>query len=507
MEGVGHHHMNGKTILLVSCYELGHQPLGLASPCGFLEQAGYRTNTLDIAVEPFDETRIAGAWFVGISVPMHTALRLGVRVAQRIRHVNPGCYICFYGLYASLNADYLLEHGADFIIGGEFETPLVALIDALAGGGSLDIDGVSRRGHTARPFVRRQPLAAPQRSGLPPLSKYARLEHDGRQRLAGYVEASRGCLHHCRHCPIPPVYEGRFFIVPTDIVLNDIRRLVDAGATHITFGDPDFLNGPGHARRIVHALHNEFPTLTFDFTAKVEHLLKHRRLLPELVQSGCIFVVSAFESLSDTVLSHLEKGHTRADIHTVLEVAAEAGLVLRPTWVPFTPWTTLDDYIDILQFVRTHGLIDHVDPIQYAIRLLVPPGSALLQQAALRPLLGALDHQNLSYRWTHPDLRMDELYKTVSALVEQAAQSNEQPARTFDRICQVAYALRGDEMPEPISPAMCDRTGHVPRLTEPWFCCAEPTTSQFDALDRRGISCGAIVHDACGDAGDTMKTL
>ncbi|MCS6807063.1 MAG: CUAEP/CCAEP-tail radical SAM protein [Acidobacteriota bacterium] len=485
MAGVLHNNMNGKTILLVSCYELGHQPLGVAFPCGFLQQVGYATDTLDIAVEPLDETKIANAWFVGISVPMHTALRLGVRVAERIRHVNPRCHICFYGLYASLNADYLLEHGADFIIGGEYETPLVALIDALANGGSLDIAGISRRGHVGRPYVQRQPFVAPQRSSLPPLSKYARLEHQGTQRLVGTVEASRGCLHHCRHCPIPPVYGGRFFIVPTDIVLNDIRQLVEAGATHITFGDPDFLNGPGHARRVVRALHNEFPALTFDFTAKVEHLLKHQAILPELAESGCLFVVSAFESLSDTVLAHLEKGHTRADIHKLLDVVTEAKLALRPTWVPFTPWTTLDDYIDILQFVRDHKLIDYVDPVQYTIRLLVPPGSNLLRQPAIQPFLGALDHQHLSYRWRHPDPCMDDLHKTVSALVEQAAQSNEHPAKTFDRVCQVAYAMRGDEMPELISTATRDQTGRAPRLTEPWFCCAEPTTSQFDALQRR----------------------
>jgi len=41
---------------------------------------------------------------------------------------------------------------------------------------------------------------------------------------------------------------------------------VAAGATHITFGDPDFLNGPGHALKVVRAAHAEFPRLTFDFT-------------------------------------------------------------------------------------------------------------------------------------------------------------------------------------------------------------------------------------------------
>ena len=123
----------------------------------------------------------------------------------------------------------------------------------------------------------------------------------------GYLEASRGCNHLCRHCPIPPVYGGRFFVVPQDVVLADARRRVDAGAAHLTLGDPDFLNGPRHAVAVARALHAAFPDVSFDFTAKVEHLLKHRALLPELRALGCAFVVSAAESLSDTVLAHLER--------------------------------------------------------------------------------------------------------------------------------------------------------------------------------------------------------
>src|SRR5439155_12819324 len=232
-------------ILLVSCYELGHQPIGIALPMGFLEQAGYAPVSLDIAVEQVDPERITHARFVGISVPMHTALRLGVRVAEQIRETNPSSHICFYGLYAALNAEYLLSHVADSVIGGEYEAPLVQLIEALERGDSVEnVEGVSLRGKIVGPHLKRLPFAVPRRQGLPALERYAHLEHDGEKHVVGYVEASRGCLHHCLHCPIVPVYDGRFFIVPAEVVLEDIRRQVRAGATHITFGDPDFLNGP-----------------------------------------------------------------------------------------------------------------------------------------------------------------------------------------------------------------------------------------------------------------------
>jgi len=457
-------------ILLIACYELGHQPLAVASAAAFLERAGYTPDTLDISVESFEVESAVRARFVGISVPMHTALRLGVRVAEQIRQTNPTCHICFYGLYASLNAEYLLERVADSVIGGECETPLLGLIHALEEGQPGQVAGVHRQGQPAGPFLERLLFPIPSRGGLPALAKYARLERDGVQELAGYVEASRGCLHLCLHCPIPPVYGGRFFVVPKDIVLEDIRRLVQAGATHITFGDPDFLNGPSHSLAIVRAMHAEFPELTCDFTAKVEHILERRAFFPEFGALGCLFMVSAVESLSDTVLANLEKGHTRADVYEALQIVKAAGIVFRPTWVAFTPWTTLDDYLDILDFIEAEGLVDHVDPVQYTIRLLIPPGSMLLDRWASHPFLGPLDQAAFSYRWSHPDRRMDHLHQAVAAMVGEATQAEEDPAITFYRVRALASAAHGNRMPAFVSPALSRQRKRPPRLTESWFC-------------------------------------
>ncbi|HJU04319.1 MAG TPA: CUAEP/CCAEP-tail radical SAM protein [Nitrospiraceae bacterium] len=475
-------------ILLVSCYELGHQPVGVAQPMGFLEQAGYAPASLDIAVEEFHAERVKQAQFVGISVPMHTALRLGVRVAERIRKVNPSCHICFYGLYASINAEYLLSHFADSVIGGEYETPLVNLIESLERGQEdLEIDGVSRGGRIVGPSLKRTPLpfAVSSRNSLPSLSHYARLERDGGRHVVGYVEASRGCKHMCRHCPIVPVYDGRFFLVPEAVVLEDIRQQVAAGATHITFGDPDFLNGPGHSLSIVRATHAAFPHLTFDFTAKIEHLLKRRSILPELAAMGCLFVISAVESFSDLVLARLSKGHTCADVIEALSIVRGAGITLRPSLVAFTPWTTLDDYADMFDIVVANDLIYAIDPVQYAIRLLVPPGSALLgrpeEPDAMETFIGPLNQAGFQYPWTHPDPRMDALHQEINTAVEEAAKSGADPSDTFDRLRTIAYRKAGREMPASRPP---QRTVHrPPRMTEPWFCCAEPTQEQLCSLE------------------------
>ncbi len=469
-------------ILLVSCYELGHQPLNLASPLAALQQAGFAPVAVDTSVEPLDDAALLAARLVAISVPMHTALRLGVAVSQRTRELNPLAHICFYGLYASLNGDYLLREHVDSVIGGEFEEALVELATALeadAGsvpGSQFSVRGVRTREIPAAPVLKRLSFIQPAREQLPPSKRYAHLVRDGQIFPAGYVEASRGCLHTCRHCPITPVYGGRFFVVPAAVVLEDIRKQVgDGGAAHITFGDPDFMNGPGHSMSIARRLHQEFPQVTFDATIKVEHILERRGLFPELAELGCAFVVSAVESLSPAVLSHLEKGHTRADVIEALHILEQASIPMRPTLVAFTPWTTPADYMEVLDFVAEYDLVENIDPVQYGIRLLVPPGSALLEEQEHDELdwLGPLDEESFTYLWKHPDPRMDRLHREVAALVEIAAREHWQNQVTFQEVCTLAELYLGASLSSRFGEArQGTRTAQrpVPHLSEPWFC-------------------------------------
>ncbi len=462
-------------VLLVSCYDLGRQPLAIASPLALFEEAGFRPAVLDLATEQLHPKAIRRARLIAIAVPMHTALRIGVRAAAQIRELNPDCHLCFYGSYASLNATSLLaDHGATSIIGGEFEEPLLRLAESIDRGAAPP-PGVRTASRPESPWLQRIRFAVPSRDALPPLDRYARLEHDGRTRIAGQVEATRGCLHFCRHCPLPPVYGGRFFIVPRDIVLSDIRNQVRAGATHITFADADFFNGPGHVLDIVEAMHTEFPDLTFDFTAKVTHLRQHHERLPDLARRGCLFIVTAMESLSPTVLKILDKGHTAADLVEVLDHARQAGIALRPTLVPFTPWSGLHDYRSLLDFIAAEDLIDHIDPVQLSIRLLIPPGSLLARRTELRPFLEPIDRERFTYTWSHSDPRVDRLQREVGSLVKEAAGTGEDPRVTFFRIRRLAKAIAAGEaaddrlQPVPDPPSPHDRA-RPPRLTEPWFC-------------------------------------
>lgn len=458
-------------ILLVSCYELGHQPLHLASLYSLLHQAGYTPVPIDTAVETLNDETIAHARFVAISVPMHTALRLGEQVARRVRELNPEAFICLYGLYALLNADYLLQDTIDAAIGGEYEEPLLQLVCALEQGTrEPTVPGVKTRQQESGPWLQRAPVISPRRERLPALARYAHLEINGEAVPAGYAETTRGCKHTCRHCPITPIYHGRFFAFPVEIVLSDIRAQVAQGARHITFGDPDFFNGPTHAMRIARALHLKFPWLTFDATIKIEHLLKHHQLLPELHELGCAFVVSAVESLNADVLAHLDKGHSRDDVARAFEVMTQAGIPLRPSLLPFSPWETLESYVELLAFFEERHLIEHVDPVHFSIRLLLPPGSSLLATHEEKPWLGELDAAAYTYRWRHPDPRMDMLHQEIAALVEQAQVAHQDPVVTFFQLKALALQACGRLVNVAHEIKRYGQSKVLPHLSESWFC-------------------------------------
>ncbi|HWM88555.1 MAG TPA: CUAEP/CCAEP-tail radical SAM protein [Kofleriaceae bacterium] len=453
-------------ILLVSCYELGHAPHGLAVPAGFLRRAGYAPALLDLAVSRIDAEMVARARLIAISVPMHTALRLALAALPRLRALAPRAVFGFTGHYAVLHRETLRELGAAFTLGGEMEEELVEVARRLDSGlGGSELGSTEAPGPDVPVSLVRLRFPAPDRSGLPPPSRYAHLiEAGGEKRVAGYTEASRGCLDTCRHCPVPAVYRGRFFVVDAGTVLADVAAQVEAGARHITFGDPDFLNGPRHGLAVARELHRRFPDVSFDITAQVTHLLRAREQLAELVELGCAFATTAVESLSDRVLEALAKRHRRADVEELLGLCDAAGLVVRPTFVPFTPWTEMADMVDLVHFLAARDLHDRVAPVQLSIRLLVPPGSLLLESHPA--CFGRLEPAALGHDWVHPDPRVDRLQRRIAALVDTDATGERDPIETMADIGRLVHeAAAAPRLIPPLRPGR-----KSPRLSEPWFC-------------------------------------
>jgi len=492
-------------VVLVSTYELGHQPLHVASPASALLRAGHEVHCADLAVDQLDFDLLSWADAVACSVPMHTAMRLARRVCTLVRAHRPDVALCLYGLYAGLNGAQGADPVADVAIAGEYEPRLVSWVDGLGLPSSTARLPSSTAGahgqERCHVELGRGRFGLPARHLLPGLECYAQLALGDERRLAGYVEASHGCAHRCGHCPVPVVYDGRTRLVGEEAVVADVAQLVAMGARHVTFGDPDFLNGPHHAARVIDAVHGAFPELTFDATVKVEHILRHRDIWTDMAAAGCLFVVSAFESASDALLELLDKGHCAADESEAVGVLRRAGIEPRPSLLPFTPWTRPEDVFALLDLVARCDLVGNVDPVQYAIRLLVPPGSLLVSSGRLDGRLDHYDDEHLGWAWHSPDPRLDDLQQQLATLAERAADAQWSARDSYDAVraaaVQTLGAGRGAAIaPEPDARLRSATAAHDrPRLTEAWFCCAEPSGAQMAAL---GVPGGAAAPAAVG---------
>src|ERR1022692_101693 len=421
------------TVVLINCYELGRQPFALAEPAAWLKRDGFAVTCLDLSLQKLDPEILEDAGLVALYVGMHTATRIAVQALPRIRRLAPKAHICVYGLYAPMNEALLRGLGVGAVLGGELEPALVSLCQRLRTHGTATGKQMSQ----SEPVISLGKVAfgVPDRCGLPKLSRYAHLVlPDGSTRVAGFAEGSRGCKHLCRHCPVVPVYQGKFRIVPADVVMADIRQQVREGATHISFGDPDFFNGPTHALRLARALNEAFPDVTFDATIKIQHLIDHAELLPELRRCGCLFITSAAEAVDDEILRLLAKNHTGRDFDRAVALTREAGIALAPTFVAFTPWTTLEGYIALLERLLELQLVESVPPVQLTIRLLVPEGSYLLKLPGFKEKLKAFDPTLLGYPWGHSDPRVDRLQQDLQAWVARCEEEGLPRGEVFTAI-------------------------------------------------------------------------
>jgi hypothetical protein len=318
---------------------------------------------------------------------------------------------------------------------------------------------------------------------LPAHDNYARLEWDGVARVAGAVEASHGCRHRCRHCPIPVVYDGRMRVVGSEAVLADIDQLVAAGVEHVTFGDPDFLNAPRYSMDLLREASAAHPDLTFDVTVKVEHILAHESAWQEMASLGVLFVVSAFESTDRRTLEILDKNHTAEDMGAAVSILRSAGVHIRPTWLPFLPWTSPSDLADLVAFLDGFSLWSATDPVQLGIKLLIPEGSLLETHPDVVPHLVAYEPRSLTWSWEFEHPETGRLQRELDLI---AAEGSDCGAEVEDTLAimrdRIGRSVGVDLQPMPIS-------APTPRLSESWFCCAEPTAAQAAAV---GLTIGRV---------------
>ena len=402
------------SVLLVSFYEGGFQPISLGTTAAHLREAQFEVHTVDTSHEELTEKIISSCSYIGISLPLFQSLERAASVIPRLKATRRP--IILFGQHATIVSELLLQKGlGDWVLRGDWEVPLVKLLRHLEGEEVDSLDGVCRNGDIRQTYIHRGPtFHPPDRSGLPALALYRYDLADrflGPGRIVANVETCRGCHHACTYCSVFAAYDKKVGLIPAQVVLEDIRNCVELGAQHICFVDAEFLNSKTHGLNIVREMHREYPDLTFDFTARADHLLDCRNAVTEMVDLGAAFVTSAFEFPSEKVMKAVNKELKVDDCVQTVRMCEEIGLGLNPTFLTFNPWMSMEETFRLADFLEETGLDRYVDPLQLETRLYLPKGSRLLDSPSLTGV--ELEEREFHYEWKHPDSNVDKIFSEI----------------------------------------------------------------------------------------------
>ena len=438
-------------ILLLSFYDLGKQPKIISELYKKLDNGSNQIDIVDYSIEEKNLT-LDNYDVLGIYASMHTA---SVLAEQYLRDRKLPNKLFVFGLYANVFSEMF----SNFQSIHSFDS------DELASLLEVQLNPNYSFKHSV-----------PDRTILPSITDYSHIVDGSNNLIAGSVETTYGCKHECTHCPVPIEFKGMFKTFGTEKIITDVTNQVEEGAKHISFNDPDFFNGPKHALKILQLLNEKHPSITYDSTIKVEHILKYPDYFQELKNLNMLFVISAFETTNDHVLNILQKNHSFNDLNKAVELSLENKIDIRPTWMPFSPWTEQNDLISIIKLIENYKLRETVDPIQLTIKLLVPKNSLILKRPEMKEYLLDYDPSSFSYAWKYKFPNIDNIQNELFTYVLQHESENE----------YAQYLGLVDILESHTNETLLNSEKYsqriVPKLSETWFCCAEPNKIQLDRI-------------------------
>lgn len=419
-------------VLVAGTFEGGFQPMSLAQAASSIQSEGFEVEALDTYVEGVNEEKLADADFIAISMQLFQSVEPGIELARIAKQNNPSVTVCCFGQYGTLSHEHpTFQETMDYIVRGDWETPLAKLANAVAEGEEPPEGyGISNEDREEMPYTgKSEEYVVPDRSLLPDLTKYSYPECTrmaGEERVVANVEASRGCRYSCTYCSVFAAYKTRNENIPVETVMEDIHNLVEAGAEHICFVDAEFLNDPEHADELTKTLHEEYPDLTFDMTTRIDHFEPHKDLLERINDRGLSFITTALEFPDDETLEAVNKRMDMDQVYEGIDIADEIGIPLNPTFITFNPWENIDDMDRLTNFLDETDLDENVSQLQLETRLYIYKGSPLLNLPSVKDL--ELDESEFAYEWKHPDSKVDQLF-------EETVSPEDEDDEVFKRCC------------------------------------------------------------------------
>lgn len=409
--------MNNPKIMLASTYEAGFQPISVGTAAAHLLKHGFNPICLDTFVDYPEESAFADVDLLAISLQLFQSVEASVELAKMARRANPTMIIAMFGQHANIHAERLVGKYCDYVIRGDWEPAIVGLARKVRGEEvELELPGLCQPGHISAPYIHRDDYLPPARHLLPELLKYNYQEFEkfqndpSKRKVVANVETARGCHHACTYCSVFAATGRKVNIIPQDVVMADIRQVVEMGASHICFVDADFINSKVHGLNVVRQMHKEFPHLSFDITTRADHILDNKETLLELRDLGLEFVTSALEFPTQRVLDAVDKELTMEQVDQAIAYCHEIGVKMNPTFIMFNPWVNLEDLMYFREWIERVGLAQTVDPVQFETRLYLYKGSPLLNNEDIKKL-ELTEEGEFKVEWKHSDPRVDQLFR------------------------------------------------------------------------------------------------
>jgi anaerobic magnesium-protoporphyrin IX monomethyl ester cyclase len=258
--------------------------------------------------------RLNGEKLIGISVHSGMSHSIALRLGQMIKQRYPSSILIAGGSQASVTYKEFLEGGFDYVIIGEGESSLLALVRFLRDGqGSpSEVPGLVWLGSkpTACVFEKDLDRFAFAALHLLPLEEYWNLgmQHAPIQGKFTVITTSRGCAYNCRFCTTPKLLGRKWRTRSAKNIVDEIQNAIEVyGIEDVIIQDELFGLKKQHAQDFAKEILNRGLKIRFYLPSGIKVETTDEETLTLLKHAGLRYMVFAPESGSKRVLEKMNK--------------------------------------------------------------------------------------------------------------------------------------------------------------------------------------------------------
>ncbi len=310
--------------------------------------------------------------------------------------IKQNCIVIINSSDATDHYEKYLTIGADYVIQGEGEIPLLELINSLESEQSVnEINGiVFKKEDEIQKNKPRQVLQNLDELPLPAwdlidIESYKKIWKQSGQEFTLNIATTRGCPYKCNWCA-KPIYGNRYNAHSPEYIVNEIKFLKEKfGVTRFWMCDDIFGLKPNWVQEFNALLKKENLNISYFIQSRVDLLLKEDTI-DCLAESGLEEVWVGAESASQKILDAMDKGTTVSQIYKATHLLKQKGIKV----AFFLQFGYLGEKQEDIQ--KTIAMVKELNPDNIGISVSYPlPGTKFYEKVK--------DDLKLKANWTDSD--------------------------------------------------------------------------------------------------------